>query len=209
MISKDDVKLSTYTKVIAAKMYEMQDCPPAELISSLFTYSKVDGVCGFIYNVSRILISNYLNELSKEFNIKFLSNRLAETPSIKNASIYEYKYSIRDSEFYACALIRGDYCISSNHVLSDALVSSRIKHGCFYCKYSADGCELCGFNKIKNILNKMEDIQNFDKTSKVFYDIVGDKVKPIQTFIDMMIEHEKACDHDAEKLGTFKPTHKN
>lgn len=208
MISKDDAKVTSYANLIASEMYKLQSCPPDILLTSIFNYSKIDPICKFSYSAARIIVSNYVDHLSEQFAIKFNSCRILNVPNIKNADICEYKYSISDKEFYVSALIKGNYCISSNYALSDALISSKIKHGCSSCKYSEEGCEHCGFNKIRGIINKVESIKTFTKTSKVFYDIVGDHIRPIDTFIGKMLEYEKTSNDERDELGSFKVNRK-
>lgn len=171
---------------------------------SLTRFEKLDLTNSFSVCLTRLAIAGWLRKIFADNKIRFRSLRTIDECPLKNVHLYEYTYELPNGEkFYAILASKNENAPSSLYSLADSLFAWRVTDGCSNCDYSKEGCERCGFNKARKLINN-NGFNTFVNTCDPFIKFLGDKLNPLKDLIDWTIKYRKTHSHQEDIEETQK-----
>jgi hypothetical protein len=213
MISKEDLDLKITCKTLAKQMWNTGKALDGKDVSVSTTVEKMDFVSEFSSNLAKYIIIDYSRLLFDKFKIQLKGVRHYTNQKVRNANFFEYEYEIDGKgSFFALSIGKSGHCCSSLYAFADSLYYSRTESGCSSCNFDIEGCEQCGLNKVRSIITADDSFRTFSKTSKILFDVLGDKINPLLEFIDSSIKYLKEINgleveyyiHGVEDEGTYE-----
>jgi hypothetical protein len=208
MISIEDIHISKAVTEAAETLYKSGKLGN-DVNKALVRSEKLDLVTNFSICLTRLVISRYLRMLFQEFDIKFKSLTTIDESPVRGVRLYEYTYALPNGEsFHAILASQSENAPSSLYALADSIFAYRTKNGCSKCDYSEEGCERCGFNKARKLINS-KGYKTFTNTCEPLFKVVGDKLVPLFNLIDWTIKYRQNNPQEEEDEKIMRDFERN
>lgn len=197
MLSLEDINIKQNLDTVIDKLVKGEKLDETDK-RALTKFEKLDLTTSFSICLTRLAIAGWLRKTFSENKIRFRSLKTIDECPLKNVWLYEYTYELPTGEkFNAILASRSENAPSSIYALADSLFAWRVTDGCSVCNYSKEGCERCGFNKARKLINN-NGFNTFVNTCKPFLEFLGDKLNPIIDLVDWTINYRKDHPHEED-----------